>query len=163
MTLRRFREARPEDIPRLHEIRLAAFAPVFTSFRAIVGEAIAPHAFSQGEEEQGEHLDGIADPDSKYELHVACLDDEIVGFVAVSCDGASKLGEIALNAVDPEHAGQGIGTAMYEFALERLRKRGMKVATVGTGGDPSHTPARRAYEKAGFRKELPSVWLYRSL
>jgi hypothetical protein len=39
----------------------------------------------------------------------------------------------------------------------------MRVATVGTGGDPSHAPARRAYEKAGFDREIPSVWMYRPL
>ncbi|WP_437957583.1 GNAT family N-acetyltransferase [Sorangium sp. So ce119] len=70
---------------------------------------------------------------------------------------------IGLNAVDPAHAGKGIGTAMYEFALARMRQSGMKVATVATGGDPSHAPARRAYRKAGFDVEIPSVWMCRKL
>lgn len=39
----------------------------------------------------------------------------------------------------------------------------MALATVSTGGDPSHAPARRAYEKAGFGPGLPSVYLYRVL
>jgi len=39
----------------------------------------------------------------------------------------------------------------------------MKVATVGTGGDPSHAAARRAYRNAGFDIEIPSVWMYRKL
>ena len=37
------------------------------------------------------------------------------------------------------------------------------VATVGTGGDPSHAPARRAYETAGFGPAIPSLTLYRLL
>lgn len=163
MTTPRFRPARPGDLARLHEIRAAAYEPVFASFRSIVGEMIAPFAFARAEEEQGAHLDEIADADSKYELYAACLGQEIVGFVALSCDEEQRLGEIGLNAVGPGHAGQGIGTAMYAFALDRLRDLGMKAATVGTGGDPSHAPARRAYEKAGFDKVLPSVWLYREL
>jgi hypothetical protein len=39
----------------------------------------------------------------------------------------------------------------------------MAVATVSTGGDPSHAPARRAYEKAGFGPAIPSVSLYKLL
>lgn len=158
-----FRPVRPEDLDRLHAIRTAAYEPVFASFRAIVGEEIAPHAFARAEEEQGAHLDEIADRKSRYELHAAWIGEKIVGFVSLSCDEETGLGEIGLNAVDPDHANRGIGTAMYEFALARLRARGMKAASVGTGGDPSHAPARRAYEKAGFDKVLPSLWLYRAL
>jgi hypothetical protein len=41
-----------------------------------------------------------------------------------------------------------------------MKEAGMQVATVSTGGDPSHAPARRAYEKAGFTASIPSnCWL----
>lgn len=89
--------------------------------------------------------------------------DEIVGFVSVRLDGERQVGEIGLNAVDPARAGEGIGTAMYEHAVAHMRQAGMKVATVGTGGDPSHAPARRAYRKAGFDIEVPSMWMYRKI
>lgn len=39
----------------------------------------------------------------------------------------------------------------------------MQVATVATGGDISHDPARRAYEKSGFDVQIPSVWYCRTL
>jgi len=39
----------------------------------------------------------------------------------------------------------------------------MAAATVGVGGDPSHAPARRAYEKAGFGPTILSLWMYGSL
>jgi hypothetical protein len=52
---------------------------------------------------------------------------------------------------------------MYEFVVARMKQAGMKVATVATGGDPSHTPAQRAYQKAGFDVEIPSVWMCRKL
>ena len=68
-----------------------------------------------------------------------------------------------MNAVHPEHAGRGIGTWMYEQAMARMRAHGMALATVGTAGDASHAPARRAYEKAGFGAGLPSVYLYKLL
>jgi GNAT superfamily N-acetyltransferase len=73
------------------------------------------------------------------------------------------MGEIGLNAVDPAHVGHGVGTAMYDFALARMKEAGMRVATVSTGGDPSHMPARRAYEKAGFTASIPSVWMCRTI
>jgi GNAT superfamily N-acetyltransferase len=65
--------------------------------------------------------------------------------------------------VHPHHAGHGIGTALYEFALDHMRQSGMAVATVGVGGDPSHAPARHAYTKAGFGAAIPSLWMYRLL
>jgi GNAT superfamily N-acetyltransferase len=80
--------------------------------------------------------------------------------VAVQMNRETEVGEIGPNAVDPTHAGQGIGTAMYEFALADMRAAGLKVAT---GGDRSHAPARRAYRKAGFDREIPSVWMCRAL
>ena len=86
-----------------------------------------------------------------------------VGFVALQLNHETHVGEIGLNAVHPDHAGKGVGTAMYDFAIARMQAAGMRVATVATGGDPSHAPARRAYEKAGFTVQIPSVWLCRKL
>jgi GNAT superfamily N-acetyltransferase len=96
-------------------------------------------------------------------VFVAQAGPEIVGFMAVSLDLEKKVGEIGLNAVHPDWSGQGIGTQLYAFAVEFMREVGMAVAAVGTGGDPSHAAARRAYEKAGFDAGIPSVWLYKRL
>ena len=38
----------------------------------------------------------------------------------------------------------------------------MRLAVVGTGGDPGHAPARRCYEKAGYTG-LPLVRSYQAL
>jgi len=81
---------------------------------------------------------------------VADADGTAVGFVAVRRHPKKGLGEIYMLAVDPYHQGGGIGTALTEFALERLKYDGMAVAMVETGGDPGHAAARRTYEKAGF-------------
>jgi GNAT superfamily N-acetyltransferase len=58
---------------------------------------------------------------------------------------------------------EGLGTAMYVYALDIMRAQGMIAASVGTGGDPSHAPARCAYKKAGFARAVQSVYLYRTL
>lgn len=150
------------DLPALHDVRHAAYRPVFASFRRLLGDAIAAVALVRAEEEQGALLDAICTAGSAHEVLVASVEGAVVGFVSLRLHQAG-LGEIDLNAVHPSHAGHGIGTALYEAALARLKALGATTAMVGTGGDESHAPARRAYEKAGFTAALPSVWLYRLL
>ena len=153
----------PADLPTLHVIRAAAFAPVFASFRAIVGPEIAALGLTTAEQEQAELLDAIARPDSGHAIAVVEIEGALAGFVSWKPNIAPGIGEITLNAVHPDHGGNGIGTALYDHALAALKAAGMQLATVGTGGDPSHAPARRAYEKAGFNVHLPSIYMYRKL
>lgn len=159
-TIRGFK---PGDLARLHEIREAAFEPVFRSFRALLGEEIARVALAAAEREQAELLNRICKAGSAHELFVVEWGGAVVAFCSVALDRNSKVGEIELNAVHPDHQGKGIGSAMYEVALERMREAGMRCASVGTGGDASHAPARRAYEKAGFGHAIPSLYMYRAL
>jgi len=94
---------------------------------------------------------------------VAEVDGDAVGFVAIEVyDLGRSMGEISMLAVDPEHQGVGIGTALTEFALDRLKDAGMTVAMVETGGDPGHTAARRTYEKAGY-VQLPRARYFKNL
>ena len=65
-------------------------------------------------------------------------------------------------AVHPAHQNQGLGTQLNNFVLEEMKKSGVKMVVVGTGGDPGHAPARRSYEKAGF-KALSLVRYYQML
>jgi ribosomal protein S18 acetylase RimI-like enzyme len=153
----------PDDLPTLQQVRAAAFAPIFDSFRKHVGPAIAAIALAQSEAEQARLLGTCCSAGSGQAILVATLDGRIVGFVVYSVDAERKLGEIGLNAVDPDHAGRGIGTAMYDHVLAAMRALGAEAVEVGTGGDPSHAPARRAYEKAGFGPSIPSVTMYRLL
>lgn len=159
----RIRRVREEDASHLQRIRRRAFAPVFASFRQLLGDEIYELAQRRHDDAQEDLLTSLIAEQDGWELYVAETDDEIAGFVSVHLDGETKVGEIGLNAVDPTCGGRGIGTAMYEFALDRMRAAGMKVATVATGADASHAPARRAYRKAGFDAEVPSVWLCRKL
>ena len=159
----RIRAYRPEDLKRLHEIRKAAFEPVFRSFRALVGEGIAKVAFVNLEKEQADHLNDLCRDDSKHRVLIVEDRVNIVGFCALQFDHDIKLGEVGLNAVDPAHQNKGIGSWMYEAALEEMRVAGMRAVTVGTGADDSHAPARRAYQKVGFSAAVPGVHYYRSL
>ena len=152
-----------EDLDNLQKIRTLAFEPVFRSFREIVGTSISQITLASAETEQAEHLASLCDAKSPQQVFVAVIDERIVGFVSMSLDQEKKIGEIGLNAVHPDHAGRGIGTELYKFALQKMTEAGMLVSTVGTGADPSHAAARRAYQKAGFGPSIPSLWMYRTL
>lgn len=65
-------------------------------------------------------------------------------------------------AVHPEYQNHGIGTELNLFALQKMKEGGMKIAELGTGGDESHAPARKSYEKAGYTG-LPLVRYYKDL
>lgn len=159
----RFRKATPEDTARLQAIRRAAFAPVFASFRSMLGDEIYDLAQRREDEAQEDLLASLVAGEGGWALFVAEAKGEVAGFVPIHLDHDRRVGEIGLNAVDPPLAGKGIGTAMYEFAVTHMKEAGMRVATVATGGDPSHAPARRAYRNAGFDVEIPSVWMCRKL
>lgn len=163
MTRANIRDFAPHDLPRLHEIRTIAFAPVFASFRDLVGGRLAELAFASAEEDQGKWLDTICAPGSGHDVIVAERDGQIVGFASFAAKDSEPCGEIGLNAVDPEHAGRGIGLALYGEAISRLKHRGVLAVEVSTGADPSHAPARRAYEKAGFKPGIPAITFYRWL
>ncbi len=155
--------AGPELLPTFEDIRCAAFAPVFASFRSILGDEIYEAAQAPEDQRQEQLLAELFAAESGWELYTARFGETVVGFISLRLDSDNRVGEIGLNAVHPQHAGRGVGTAMYEFAVSRMRQAGMRVATVATGGDPSHAPARRAYQKAGFTVEIPSVWMCRKL
>lgn len=157
------RPANTDDLTHLEDLRKAAFAPVFSSFRSILGEEIYDLAQAPEDEAQEELLASLLTPESDWKVYAAEMDSSIVGFVSIQLSQDTEIGEIGLNAVHPNYAGKGIGTTMYEFAITRMKEAGMQVATVATGGDPSHAPARRAYEKAGFTVQIPSVWLCQKL
>ena len=155
----KLKTATKTDLSFLEQIRAKAFQPVFDSFRKILGNTIYETAQKSEDIAQKDYLESLFEEDSGWELWKVIHEETIVGFISIQTNDKTKVGEIGLNAVDPDYGGKGIGTEMYSFAIEYMRKKGMKVATVATGGDPSHLPARKAYRKAGFNVEIPSVWM----
>jgi ribosomal protein S18 acetylase RimI-like enzyme len=155
------RPVREEDVKALVQLSLLAWSPVFASFAHILGPAIYALLYPDWKESQGEGVEGVC-RDDKTAVHVAELDGTVVGFVAYELRPEKETGEVQLLAVHPDYQNRGIGTELNRFALERMKASGMKLAVVGTGGDPSHAPARRSYEKAGYTG-LPLVRYYKDL
>jgi GNAT superfamily N-acetyltransferase len=158
-----FRPAARADLPELQAVRLSAFAPVFASFRALLGDELYALVQAREDAAQADLLVSLLEPGSVWEVHVAAVDGRLAGFVAFRASSETRVGEIGLNAVAPAYAGKGIGTKLYELALARMKELGMKAATVATGADASHAAARRAYAKVGFTAYVPSVWYCRML
>lgn len=85
-------------------------------------------------------------------MWVAVNGNEVLGWVAIQLHPADRMGEIHILAVDPTHQGKGIGKALIDFALARMRAAGMVIAMVETGDDPGHSASRATYEHSGFER-----------
>ncbi len=155
------RPFRASDRLPIQAIRQKAFQSIFASFRQLVGDEIFELLYHDADKEQSEYLESICAKSADKEVFVLLRDDAVIGFVGLSADKARAIGEIDLNAVDPHYQGLGGGRFMYNFALARLKEQGMRLVKVGTGSDPSHVPARKAYKKAGFKVGIPGVTLFK--
>jgi GNAT superfamily N-acetyltransferase len=148
----------PPDIAAVVEFSLRAWAPVFESFRAVLGERVYQALYPDWSSSQARAVEAVCQDDAAV-VWVAEQQGRPVGHVAVRIDPESQTGEIDMLAVDPLVQRQGIGAALTSFAVQQLRDAGVRLAVVGTGGDRGHAPARRVYEKAGF-VGLPLVRYY---
>ena len=91
-------------------------------------------------------------------FYVAERNGKVVGFITFTLNFQTTTGTICNNAVDPLCGEKGVGQEMYQVVLERFRAEGMSAAMVTTGGDPAHAPARRAYERAGFKLKTEQIF-----
>lgn len=158
----RIRPFDDRDAGAVVDLSLRAWAPVFASLERVLGSEIFGRLHPDWREDQRRAVEDVCAA-KKGRVWVAEADGAAVGFVAIERHHPERgMGEIFMLAVDPDHQGGGIGTALTEFALDRLKDVGMKVAVVETGGDPGHAAARRTYEKAGY-VHLPIARYFKNL
>ena len=158
-------EIRPlheNDIEDVLELSILAWAPVFQSFEQVLGTTIYARIYPNWHKSQRDAVEQILRDREKFTVWVPELAQKAVGFIAYTLDFMERVGEVYMLAVHPDYQNQGIGTELNAFALQKLREHGMKLAVVGTGGDPGHAPARRSYEKASYTP-LPIVRYYKDL
>jgi GNAT superfamily N-acetyltransferase len=151
-----------DDVEDLVQLSLLAWVPVFSSFEQILGPQIYTMIWPDWKSGQKEAVETVCQDGAKTAVLVAEWDGIVVGFLAYELNVKDKTGEVQLLAVHPEYQNLGIGTELKRFALEEMKKNGMKMAKVETGGDPSHAPARRSYQKAGYIA-LPLVRYFKDL
>jgi len=138
------------DLPAVVDLSLRAWAPVFSSLRHVLGDAIFLRLHPDWAAGQAEAVRASCSS-SDLAVYVATADNQPVGFVAVALNAYhERMGAIEIIAVDPDHQRRGIGRALTQHALDVMTVAGMDIAVVETGGDPGHAPARRTYEAAGF-------------
>lgn len=156
------RPARAEDAVRCGDIAVAAWEPIYESFRQMVGDGIFATQWPDWRVEKRRQVEEFIG-EYPHWAFVTEVDGAIAGFVTYILREATKTGEIGNNAVDPAFQGHGIGTRQCERVLDAMREEGMAVATVYTGLDEAHAPARAVYERIGFDRQTPHVKYYMEL
>jgi GNAT superfamily N-acetyltransferase len=156
------RRASDDHTEALAQLAVLAWAPVFASFRQVLGPTVYAILYPDWERQQRAVVERMCNAGGETTTWVAEADGVIAGFIVYTLNREEQTGTVELLAVHPDHQNRGIGTALNRFALVRMKEAGMKLAGVGTGGDPGHAPARRAYEKAGYTA-FPNVWYYQAL
>ncbi len=78
------------DLPKLLDIRHRAIETVFRSFREIIGDAIAAHAFARAAVEQPELLASICNAGSGHHVIIMRVGDALAGFASYKLDSEAK-------------------------------------------------------------------------
>ena len=147
------REARPEDVEAIADITYRGWDGV------TIGEALEQrHGVRGGKTwRERKRAEIVADFRRRpHEFFVAEIDGRVVGYASYWFVEADETGHVGNNCVDPDFRGRGIGTALIGRVIERLRELGARIAVVTTL--EHDLPARRVYEKHGFKLLLKSVY-----
>ena len=150
------REFEESDLEPVVALSLRAWEPVFASLREVLGDPIFLRLKPDWRTAQAEEVTASCTSEDR-DAFVAAVDGRVVGFVTVALNAFNeRMGVMEIIGVDPDYQRRGIASRLTEHALDHMRRSGMDIAAVGTGGDPGHAPARAAYEAFGFTL-LPSA------
>lgn len=138
--------------PQVLELSLRAWAPIFAELKPAVPpyvyEAFYPHGWRV---RQSSDIEAFLDSEGD-RVWVAIKESAVLGWVGIRLHPKDHMGEIYILAVDPAHQRRGIGKALIDSALEKMRAAGMAIAMVETGDDPGHSASRATYERSGFER-----------
>jgi ribosomal protein S18 acetylase RimI-like enzyme len=156
------RQAEPQDAERCGEIAVLAWRRVFEAWEALLGPRIFAQHYGDWRERKRAEVAGFIREHPEKGV-VTEVDGQVVGFLTFYLPGAPGVGEIGNNAVHPDWQGKGIGERQCKRALDTFREMGLTSATVYTGLDEGHAPARAQYRKAGFRLSTPHIKYFAEL
>lgn len=157
------RQLEDPDLETVVAFSLDAWAPVFASLEAALGQKVFGLLFPDWRSAQANAIKATCEAPQN-DVSVALSDSRPVGFVAVGLtdEDAARAGEIHMIAVDPAYQGTGVGASLMQRAITQIKAYGVDLAVVATGADPGHAPARALYEKHDFNP-LHLVRYYRTL
>lgn len=156
------RPIQENDLEALEELALLAWEPVFASVRNVLGVEIDAILHPDWRQRQREEVRLYCVETLGAITLLAEVDGAVAGFISYELSQETLRGIVNLLAVHPDYQNQGIGTELNRIVIKRMRQAGMRIAIVGTGGDPGHAPARRTYEKAGYTL-FPIAHYYQAL
>ena len=162
MSIRAFQS---EDLPVIADIANRAWKEIRQMSRDALGDTIADYLNPDGDNvSKGKQIE-LEAAKAPENFFICERNGRTVGFISfvLSENPATPVGTIGNNAVDPDCGEKGVGQEMYQAVFEHMKANGMKAVTVNTGLDYAHAPARRAYLRAGFDRELRSVRYYKEL
>jgi GNAT superfamily N-acetyltransferase len=151
-----------EALEELEELAVLAWEPVFASVRNVLGPEIDTILHPDWRQRQREEVRRYCVETPGAITLVAEVDGDVAGLIAYELNPETLRGVVDLLAVHPDYQNRGIGAELNRLVLERMRQAGMRIAIVGTGGDPGHAPAGRTYEKAGYTR-FPIAHYYQAL
>ncbi|MDD5459616.1 MAG: GNAT family N-acetyltransferase [Phycisphaerae bacterium] len=113
----------------------------FKSHEIDVAEEVFDDAIKQGD-------------DGDYQSFVSKEGDNVTGWV---CFGQTPCTvgtfDIYWIAVSPKYQNRGIGKLLVQYAMDRIKTSGGRMAVAETSGNPRYQSTRYFYEKIGFAKE----------
>jgi GNAT superfamily N-acetyltransferase len=140
----------PIHYTQILSLSLRAWSPVFAQMRQAVQPYVYDNFYPNGwEARQTADIETFL-RDEGDKVWVACVAENVVGWVGVRLHPEDKMGEIYILAVDPDYQRQGIGAALINTAHSVMREAGMAMVMVETGDDDGHIASRATYERAGF-------------
>ncbi|NKX52807.1 GNAT family N-acetyltransferase [Arthrobacter deserti] len=141
----------PQDLPVLLDLAIDTFGPFYeNSYRPLVGETVFRNRHGRWREDYRQHLAALDNRDEGRSAAVAEDSGTVVGFVGWIVQPGQAHGEIDIIAVAPSARRRGVGRALAEHAVAKLKDSGAHDISVGTGGDDFHAAARALYEALGF-------------
>jgi N-acetylglutamate synthase-like GNAT family acetyltransferase len=156
------RQYQREDLLQVMDIANRAWIPIYDMYERELGKELADIRTSHRETAKGKQVKRHCEnhPD---QVLICEEENTIIGFVTFHLNLEKKIGIIGNNAVDPECGLKGRGQQMYQAVFQRFKAAGMNYAEVSTGLDEAHAPARRAYLRAGFERQIESVTYYKKI
>lgn len=155
------RPLEPGDVDAVCALSLRAWEPVFSSFRAVLGERVYLLLYPDWQASQAAAVRrNCLDPATS--ALVVEHDGEVAGFAVLLTQDDPPLGVVDMIAVDPAHQRRGLGRRLVDASVAHFAAAGLPLVNIGTGGDPGHAPARALYESAGFER-LPLVSYFRAI